>query len=253
MRLNTNQLGFFPMKSKPVRTIFSALLGQLPMVLFVILIGWSGIAFGQDSLKLDTFSKTLKPGKLPEGWEAKKFAPVMGSGKDFHFQFVHDSADKHYLHVRSGANNSFSVGAVKEIQLTDWPVLAWDWKITQTPKGGDVRQKKKDDQAGAMCIVIAPSTFGFDSILCYIFENDGPKETVLTSTKEPTAKYLILRTAKTDKTGEWYQERRNVLADYKKAFGKTPSKAGVIGVQIDSNDTESSGEAFYKNIELFKK
>ena len=217
------------------------------------LFGISTPVFAQDAMRLDTFTKTFSPGEAAPGWDAKKFAPVMGDGKKFFFQFVHDSTEKHYLHVQSGANNSFSVGVEKKIQLQDWPVLSWDWKITRTPTGGDVRVKSKDDQGGAMCVVIDPSTFGFDSILCYIFENDGPKDTILTSTKEKTAKYIILRTAKQDKLGQWYTEHRNALDDYRKAFGKPPGKPGIVGVQIDSNDTESTAEAFYRNIQLLKK
>ena len=223
------------------------------LVPFAMLFFLAGNIHAQETLRLDDFKKTLKEGKTPAGWEAKKFAPVMGGGDDFFFQFVHDGPEKHYLHMRSGDNNSFSVGVEKELKVTEWPIIDWEWKITKTPKGGDVRQKEKDDQAGAMCLVIAPSTFGFDSILCYIFENDGPKDQVLTSTKEPKAKYIIIRTAKTDQLGTWYKEHRNLLEDYKKAFGTLPPKPGFIGVQIDSNDTETSAEAFYRNIQLSRK
>ena len=215
--------------------------------------GFAAQPMAQEAMQLDNFTKTLSPGEAAPGWDAKKFAPVMGSGNKFFFQFVHDGPEKHYLHVQSGTNNSFSVGVQKKIQFQDWPVLTWEWKVTRTPTGGDVRVKSKDDQGGAMCVVIDPSTFGFDSILCYIYENEGPKDTVLTSTKEKTAKYIILRTASQDKTGEWYTEKRNALADYQKAFGKPPGKPGIVGIQIDSNDTESTAEAFYRNIQLLKK
>ena len=88
---------------------------------------------------------------------------------------------------------------------------------------------------------------GFDS-LCYIWENGGPKDTPITSTKRDASRYLILRTAKEDGTGKWYLERRNILEDYTRVFGEAPREKAIIGIQIDSDSTESSAEAYYRNI-----
>ena len=208
-------------------------------------------AFGQQEMRLDVFSKTYSPNKAIPGWDSRKISPIFGSGDRFFFQFVHKSDQEQYLHLKSGKNNSFSVGSEKRFQLRDWPILEWEWKVTQFPKGGDVRVKKLDDQAGAICVVVNPGLVGFDS-LCYLWENDGPKETPITSSKRDDSKYLILRTAKADPTGDWVKERRNIFEDYKRLFGREPEKEAVIGVQIDSDDTASSGEAFYRRIYLRK-
>lgn len=231
----------------PARAVAGALLGG------ILLMGGAAGTWGQSTLRLDVFDKTLKANKAIPGWDAKKFSPIFGSGDKYFFQFVNKGPGQKYLHVQSGDNNSFSVGSERKIILSEWPVLEWEWKITKTPKGGDIRVKARDDQGGAVCIVIDPGLASFDSSLCYLFENDGPKNQPITSKKDDKAKYLILRTAKADQLGRWYKERRPIYSDYKRVFRREPTEAALIGIQIDSNDTESSAEAFYRKLVLHKK
>jgi hypothetical protein len=141
----------------------------------------------------------------------------------------------------------------KSVFLKDWPVLEWEWKMGKLPKGGDVRVKERDDQAGAMCVMLDPGLASFDSSFCYLFENDGPKDTPLIGTRHDNARYLIVRTAAAgDPVGQWLHEKRNVYEDYKRVFGREPLKAAYVGIQIDSNDTETSSEAFYRALYLRK-
>lgn len=221
------------------------------LAVFFLQSGWAWSAQHREQIRLDDFSKTYGENDLIPGWDKTKISPLFGNGDKTFFQFVHKSEQEHYLHVASGDNNSFSVGAEKTFMLPDFPVLEWEWKVTIMPKGGDVRVKSRDDQAGSICVVVDPGLTGFDS-LCYIWENDGPKEQAITSTKREDSKYIILRTPKTDTLGKWYKEKRRIYDDYKRLFGKEPTEKAVIGIQIDSDDTESSAEAYYRNIILRK-
>lgn len=201
-----------------------------------------------EAVRLDDFTRTYAPGELYDSWELQKIAPLFGSGEDTFFQFVHGSGpDGHVIHLRSGRNNSFSLGRKDDFQLSEWPMLEWEWKVLQTPKDGDVRVKALDDQAGSMCVIVNPGLIGFDS-MCYLWENDGPKDTPITSTKRDGSRYLILRTAKADGVGNWYQERRNMLEDYVRVFGRQPQHEAVLGMQIDSDSTSSSGEVHFRNL-----
>ena len=136
--------------------------------------------------------------------------------------------------------------------MKDYPILEWEWKVTKLPKNGDVRVKARDDQAGSICVIVNPGLIGFDS-MCYLWENEGPKDFPLISTKRNASRYLILRTGKEDGTGKWYKQRRNILKDYIRVFKKKPKKKAIIGMQIDSDSTESSAEVYYRNIYRRKK
>lgn len=208
-------------------------------------------AAAKASVRLDDFQRGYDPNETYGQWKPQKIAPFFGSGDTYFFQLVHGEGGEHYVHLKSGKDNSFSFGVEEKFEASEWPMLEWEWKVTKLPKGGDVRVEAKDDQAGSMCLVVNPGLMGFKS-LCYLFENDGPKDTPITSTKRENARYLILRTAKEDEVGRWYKEKRNVLEDYIRVYGAPPDDKAVIGMQIDSDSTKSSAEAFYRNIIRYK-
>lgn len=206
-----------------------------------------------DFIRLDNFNKTYRPGKIPGKWKAKYHLPFFGSGERALIQFVHKGPGQHYIHLASGKDNWFSLGMNVPFLAKDWPVLEWEWKITKLPKGGDVRNTNTDDQAGAICLIVDLGTFGYDSALCYLYENSGPKNKVVIHPKNDNSRFFFLRTGEADGVNRWYKERRNIFRDYQKAFGKPPRKKGLIVIQIDSNTTETSAEAFYRNIYQRKK
>jgi hypothetical protein len=204
-----------------------------------------------DAWRLDDFDKTSAPNEVYGKWAARKFAPVFGAGERFFFQFVHGAAE-HEIVLRSGKDNSFSLGIETPFRLQSWPVLEWEWNIGQLPKGGDVRVRERDDQAGSICVLVNPGLVGFET-LCYLFENDGPKDVPIVSRQRDGSRYLIVRTAKAgDPLGQWLKEKRNALEDYRRVYGKEPDREAVFTLLIDSNDTHSAAEARYRNIYLRK-
>ena len=206
-------------------------------------------ALAGESIHLDAFDRTYPVNKEPKGWGSRKISPFFGNGDSYYYRFVHDGKGKHYIHLKSGDDNSFTLGLEREFKLTQYTILEWEWRITRLPKEGDVRVEERDDQAGSMCVIVDPGLTGFESV-CYIWENEGPIGVPLTSTKRDDSKYIILHTGTAPPFGEWVQERRNILADFRLLFGKDPDEDAIIGMQIDSDSTESSAEAFYRNIYL---
>ena len=196
--------------------------------------------------RLDTWKQALPPRKTPEGWQSRKFSPIFGSGDRYLYRFDRN-AEGPFLHLRAGRDNSFSVGNEREFDITAYRRLRWEWRVTQLPRGGDVRVKAKDDQAGSLCVLFDPQPFGFKSI-CYVWENAGPIDTPITSTRSEDARYLILHTGTQKPFGEWVAQERDVLADYRRLFDADPEDKAIVGISIDANDTRSSAEAYYRRI-----
>lgn len=236
-------------RSAALPAAFSA---AIPAVLMACLL-LAGTAAAQSEVRIDDFSQTMDINEVPDKWNFNKIPFTEDEG--IHFRFVHDDSDgTHFIHLKSGKDNSYMVGKGGfEYEVADLPILEWEWRVVTLPTGGDVRIEEKDDQAASICVVIDPGTFGADETLCYIWENKGPVGAELTSTKREDSKYIILRAADTDQLGKWYKERRNTLEDFKRVFGYEPPDEAIIGVQIDSDSTESSAEVFYRNIILKKR
>lgn len=156
------------------------------------------------------------PGGAPAGWalEKKTGAPSLKISKE---------GDNYYLHLRSQGNSSFGVRTSARVNVKDFPILSWRWKVEKMPVGGDVRKKTADDQA--LQVYIAFKETGFPAVLNtpvvgYIWDNEAPKGWSGRSTQigGDKMRYIVLRN-KTDKTGQWYTEHRNLYEDYKKLFG----------------------------------
>ncbi|MFH1625936.1 MAG: DUF3047 domain-containing protein, partial [Pseudomonadota bacterium] len=88
-------------------------------------------------------------------------------------------------------------------------------------------------------------------LIGYIWDNEPPKGSMVTSQWWPKLKYVVLRN-KTDKLNEWVSERRNVYEDYKQLFGEEPPEVGGLALHINSQYTKSEAESCFDDIYFSK-
>lgn len=175
------------------------------------------------------------PGGAPVGWavEKKIGVPSLKIARD---------GENYYLHLLSNGKSSFGVRTSAKVNVKQFPVISWRWKVNKMPVGGDVRKKEADDQA--LQVYVAFKETGFPAVLNtpvigYVWDNEAPKGWSGRSSQigGDMMRYIVLRN-KTDKTGQWYTERRNIYEDYKKLFGDINGgePLGVTtGVQVHIN------------------
>jgi hypothetical protein len=53
--------------------------------------------------------------------------------------------------------------------------------------------------------------------------------------------------------GQWLEEKRNLVEDYRKCFGEDPGKAGGVAIMTDTDNTGEKAMAWYGPIRLLKK
>jgi len=145
------------------------------------------------------------------------------------------------------SSNKASFGFKKEVKLSvkDYPYVHWSWQARTLPKGGDVRKKETDDQAGQLYLLFPRFPAKLNTrILGYLWENETPKGTMGTSTAWSKAKYVVVRD-KTDPLSIWHEESRNAYEDYKKLFEEEPPELGSVSIYINSQHTNSESEIVY--------
>ena len=184
------------------------------------------------------------PGGAPAGWalEKKTGAPSIRMEKE---------ENSYYLHLLSPGNSSFGVRTSAQVNVKDIPIISWRWRVDKMPVGGDVRKQGTDDQA--LQVYIAFKETGFPAalntpVIGYIWDNEAPKGWSGRSTQigGDKMRYIVLRN-KTDKTGQWYTERRNIYEDYKKLFpdingGEPLGVTTGVQVHINSQRTKTPAE-----------
>lgn len=195
-------------------------------------------ATAQDRLVIADFSAGVDGQGVPKGWMVKE-----KSGKaDF---AVLKEGDLHALALRS-ADTSFSVQKEVSIDVKRYPVLAWKWKVTRLPKGGDFRRSATDDQAAQLFLA-----FSKTRAIVYIWDTGAPQGLMEDAPAPPfmTIKAVVMRSGTAD-LGTWINETRNVYDDYRKLFGEEPPAVRGVRLQINSQHTETSAESYFADVEF---
>lgn len=173
---------------------------------------------------------------VPAGWELREFA---GPAE------VELVRGERGLAVRLRAvRASFALHRDLAVSLDEFPVLAWSWKITRLPTGGDVRESRRDDQAAQVYVVFPrwPSPRTQSDVVGYLWDTTAPVGTALPSPKAPNVRVIVVESGPA-RLGSWQRQRRNVAADYQALFHRRPPRVGTIALMIDANDTGSTAEA----------
>jgi hypothetical protein len=221
-------------------------------------------------VEVGNFSRAAPGSEFPDNWKPLTFKKI--------------SRQTQYALVREGevvvvkaASEASSSGLIREITINphDYPIVQWRWKVTNILKKGDVRTKEGDDYPARLYIA-----FEYDAsrvgllekakyetarllygkypplgAINYIWTSKEPIGMIVTNPYTERTKMIVVETG-AGKVNTWVTEERNVLEDYRQAFGHEapPGVPMISGVAImtDTDDTKESATAYYGDI-LFKK
>jgi hypothetical protein len=207
---------------------------------FVILLA-SHAVWAEDRIAVADFSSAAIGAGIPAGWELKE-----KSGKA-DFAVVKDG-DVSAVRFRS-SNTSFSLQKEVTVDLKQFPVLAWKWKVAKLPVGGDFRKSKTDDQAAQLFVA-----FTRTKSIVYIWDTSAPQGLMEDTTPVPFmhVKVVVVRSGPAD-LGKWISESRNVYEDYRKLYGSEPPPVSGMRLQINSQHTGTSAESYFADVAFQKR
>lgn len=175
-------------------------------------------------------------GKLPDGWELK-----VNSGLPDVLTTV--DGESHVLEFKS-VKSSFSLERGVNVDAAKLPYLAWRWKVTTLPKGGDFRHYATDDQAAQVMVA-----FEDRHVLSYIWDTTAPQGTMQSASSVPLVHIfdIVCRSGGAE-ANRWLNESHNMAADYLKAFGRAAPHVKGLRLQINSQHTGSSAESYFADV-----
>lgn len=204
--------------------------------------------------------QAAEPGAFPRSWKPYK---------DIGYRIMSVGAEgaNRFLHVSSSSNGTYvgralwsaggrlyreaGEGRNEGFWLREFPVLAWRWRVVTLPSGGDERAKKSNDSGAAVAVVFKSGLTAYS--LKYVWSASLPVGTILPSPSfmSGSTRIFVLRSG-AENVGQWCTERRNVTADYLRAYGKLPDRpAKAIALLTDSDDTKSRAVADYDDVVLY--
>lgn len=170
--------------------------------------------------------------------------------------------------VRAEAQSSAS-GLVHPLSVNPHhhPLLQWQWKVDDLISKADNAQKHLEDApvrlvvsfAGDMDKLPAQDRMFFDSVriltgqqlpyatLMYIWGNRAAKESVIPNRHTSRIRMIVAESGR-ERLGEWQEITRNVVEDYRRAFGEEPGRIIAVGIMTDTDNTGSDIHAYYGDI-----
>jgi hypothetical protein len=212
-----------------------------------------------------------EPGQaLPAGWREWSLAKFK---RPTAYKLVNDQGK---TVVRASADRSAS-GLIHPLSLDtrEYRNITWRWKVNELIKAADNTDRAREDSPVRVVVTFAGDngTLPFGdrlfanqvkavtgqelpyATLMYIWENRAPKETLIPN-RHTTRIVMLVAESGRDKLGTWQLEMRDIVADYKRAFGiekdeDVPRIAG-IGIMTDTDNTGENIHAYYGDIMLGK-
>lgn len=222
----------------------------------------SGGAAAAATVEVGAFSQAQPGAGPPAGWQPLTF-PRIPRHTDYRLV-----ADDGSTVVRADADASAS-GLIRRIEVDPGrqPLLAWRWKIGGAVAKADATRKEGDDYAARIYVAFKydpgrvswfnrakyalirliygeyPPHAGIN----YVWDNRLAPETVLPNAYTDRVRMIVVRSGDAA-ANRWLAEERNVLEDYRRAFGEEPPPVAGVAIMTDTDDTGSKATAWYGDI-----
>jgi hypothetical protein len=212
--------------------------------------------------ELGAFSRA--GGKLPAGWDPLEFPKIPSHTR---YELVQDEGA---WVVRADSRDSAS-GLIRSLDfdLREAPVLRWRWKVERVVEKSDIARKDGDDYAARVYVMfkydpervsfvkktkylLARAIYGDVPIasLVYVWANRAERGKVFDNPYTGDFVKMIVVENASEHVGGWRSEQRDVLADYRAAFGEEPTRVEGVAIMTDTDDTGESAVAYYGDVEL---
>ena len=152
------------------------------------------------------------------------------------------------------------------------PIIEWRWLVPiASGRGGeDGRSRASPPVRLSLAFDGEPAKLDFDdraklrmakvltvnglpyASLLYVWLHRLPAETIYSSPHTERVRHIVVESGE-ERLGEWVTVRRNVVEDYRRAFGEEPGSLVAVGIMTDYGDNNSPRRAFYGDITFRRK
>ncbi len=222
----------------------------------------SSSTYLRSSITVGDFSKQSSSAIL------KQWRPLIFKGidKQTTYRLEVDDRGVQVVHAHASASASGWVRKMN-VDLEQYPVVQWSWKVSSVLAKGDMHTKAGDDYPARLYLLFdydpekaswiekmarsAASLFYGDeppgSSLNYIWSSIYPVNSHANNAYTDKAKMWAVEGGKKN-VGKWRFYSRNVLADYRLLFGYSPPRLVGIAIMSDTDNTLEEVDAWFGDI-----
>jgi len=210
---------------------------------------------------LERFSE-MDPNGAVTGWTPMTFDKI-----ESHTRYtLVDEGGRTVLRADSRASAS---GLVRKMDVDpkDYPLLFWKWKVKRLIAEGDVTRKSGDDYPARIYVTFSedPDDLTFfqrtrlaairmvygktppSAALAYVWGNRAPVESIHPNPYTDRVRMIVVESGSAH-LNRWRTYHRNIVEDFRRAFGKNPPRISGVAVMTDTDNTGESATAWYGDI-----
>ncbi|WP_374706520.1 DUF3047 domain-containing protein [Marinobacter sp. F4206] len=198
------------------------------------------------------------------GWEPLEFPKIDQHSR---YELVTDEG-RQVVRAETEGGASGMIARL-DLQPSDSLILRWQWKVSNVFERGDAREKSGDDYPARIYVAFKfqPENAGFferakrktvevlfgeslpGNALNYIWANTLPEGEMIPNPYTDKTMMVSVNSGN-ERVGEWVTVERDIVADYRQAFGEAPPPVVGIAIMSDSDNTGEAATAWYGDISL---
>jgi hypothetical protein len=236
-----------------------------PVAAALLLVPPFGHAAANDLVVVGDFSHADVGAAMPRDWTPVNFRQI-----DRHTRYTLTRDATAGIVVCAEAEASAS-GLARRLDLpaARYPLLRWRWKAQNVLAKGDVTQKTGDDYPARVYVMFKYSPdrvsigvrlqyatarllygeYPPHASIAYVWDTRAPVETTVPNAFSDRARMIVVETGAA-RLGQWLSYERDIVADYRRAYGEEPPPIAGIAIMTDADNTGASAAACYGDIEL---
>lgn len=201
---------------------------------------------------------------IDDGWQPLEFPKIEQHSR---YELVQDDGTQVVRATTDGGASGLI--ARLSVEPGDGLILRWRWKVSNVFERGDAGKKSGDDYPARVYVA-----FEFQPEKAGLFERAKRKavevlfgETLpgnalnyIWANRLPLGRFqpnaytdqtvMVAVNSGTDQVGEWVTVERDLVADYRQAFGEPPPRIVGIAIMSDSDNTGERATAWYGDLIL---
>ena len=194
-----------------------------------------------------------------------------------HLQFPGKSPTR-FEYARTDGREAVSVMAVASasmlrstvrVEPADLGGVDFSWKVPQLIAGADMALREADDSPVRVVLIFEGDRSRFSArdamlselmrtltgeempyaTLMYVWCNKRAPGSLIINPRTDRVRKLVVESGPV-KLNQWLDYRRNIPADFERAFGEPPGALVGIGIMSDSDNTRTTAQAWYGPVRL---
>jgi len=217
-----------------------------------------------DVIQAATFSTQPSGTVLPQGW---KPLIILRSKRRTDYSLVEDQGQ---VVMRAEARKSAS-GLHRDVNVDParHRFLKWRWRVDAPVSGADPRKSSSEDAPARVLVSFYGDLLTLDpfeqtnlamasalsgqaipyATLIYIWSDKLPVDSVVPNPRTERVQMVVADSGPAE-PGKWVTLERDLLEDFRRAFGEEPGPIERIGLMTDTDNTADTAVSFYGDMEF---